>query len=78
VLKTIVQQMQSRPESFLGEVTGLETILSHHDRNLQLACNQQGLIAEIAGQATRVHKQHSASTASVTARKHIELDPSPL
>ncbi len=74
MLKPIIQQMNLRAESRLRETPRLITIFPHHDRSLQPSGNQQRLIAEIPRQPARIHQQHAASLASITARKHIKTN----
>ena len=50
MLKSIIQQMNLRPESLLRKASRLIPIFPHNHRHLQPPRNQQRLIAEILRQ----------------------------
>ena len=56
MLKAIIQQMNLRTESRLGEPPCLIAIFADHHRRLQSSRNQQRLIAEIPRQAAGIHQ----------------------
>ena len=47
VLKTVVEQVELRPEFLLGKNTGRVALFSHHHRNSQTAREQQRFVSEI-------------------------------
>src|ERR1700691_772640 len=72
MLKPVIQHMNLRTQSRLGESPGLIAIFTHDHRPLQPPCNQQRLVAEIPRKPAGLYQQHTASAAPITAREHIE------
>ncbi len=65
VLKAVVEQMQLRPELRFREKSGLVPILPDDHGNLQLARNQQRLVAKLLRQACRIDQSHSFGLAAI-------------
>ncbi|MGA8761797.1 MAG: hypothetical protein WB562_02820, partial [Candidatus Sulfotelmatobacter sp.] len=74
VLKTVVKQMEFRPESRFNEAPGLVSIFTHDHWNLELSSDQQRLVAEIVWRPGRIDQQNTVRPPSIAARKNIELD----
>ena len=72
MLEAIVQQVQLRTESLLGQSPGGVAVFADDDRHSQLARDQQRLVAKFARRAARIDQRHARGLAPVAAREHIE------
>src|SRR5260370_35999393 len=75
MLKAIIQQMQLGREFTLCQPAGLVPIRTNDNRHLQLARNQQWLVAKILERAVRVYDRGLGSRPPIAAGKHVEWDP---
>ena len=74
VLEAVVEQVQARGKALFRQPSGGEALLAHDHRHLQLARDQQGLVAKIAGSSAGIDHGDPAGAAAVAAREHVEGD----
>ena len=78
VLKAVVEQMKLRSEFRFGEASCLVAIFADNHRHLQLARNQQRLIAKLLRQSCGIDQTHTLATGARTrARAHRTLRHAP-
>src|SRR5215468_10376732 len=73
MLKTIVQQVELRPEFRLGQLARLITVLPKNNRNLESARNQERFISKLFGRAARIHEEHPTRPSAIPAREYVEF-----
>src|SRR5260370_31712555 len=75
MLKAIIQQMQLGREFTLCQPAGLVPIRTNDNRHLQLARNQQWLVAKMLRRAVGVYDRDLGSRPPIAAGKNVECDP---
>src|SRR5260370_29314779 len=75
MLKGIIQQMQLGREFTLCQPAGLVPIRTNDNRHLQLARNQQWLVAKMLRRAVGVYDRDLGSPPPIAAGKNVECDP---
>src|SRR5438132_4749763 len=78
MLKTIVEQMELRPQHLLGELAGEKAVFADDNRNLQRPRDEQRLVAKIGGMAVGIDHQTAPAAAAIAAREHVEWNAAPL
>src|SRR6185312_323746 len=74
VLKAIVKQVQLAEKLLFRQKAGLIPVSANDHGCLQLARDQQGLIAELGGRTIRIDNSDLIGTPSIAAGKNVEGD----
>src|SRR5438552_3815406 len=78
MLKTIVEQMELRPQHLLGELAGEKAVFADDNRNLQFPRDEQRLVAKIGRMGFGIDHQTAPAAAAIAAREHVERNAAPL
>src|SRR5207248_5981012 len=72
MLEAIIEQMELRTEILFGVKPCLVSVFAHDDGNVQLACNQQRLIAKVARRASWIDNPDAFTLPPVPTGEHVE------
>src|SRR5581483_9247677 len=78
MLETIVQQVQLRAKAGFRQDASAVAIFSDNHWHLQLARNQQRLVAELLRQPCGVDLENASALSPIAAREHVEFHPTRL
>jgi hypothetical protein len=78
MLESVVEQVELRAEAGFGETSGGVAIFSDDHRDLELAGDQEWLVAELLRESGGINQQHAAGVPTVAARENVKLDAASL